>query len=143
MPTNIELAKQVEELKAQLSLLVDTFKPKKVEEIKVEKVEDEVQYPVPSDYRKIVDEVLNKHFGIKCVPQASSPMFEFIIVVPDQYSTASEAQKLSIGGKDIRPLMISNADGINAVRIWAEKVYNTFSTEIKSQIHNDRVVDFI
>jgi len=95
------------------------------------------KYPVPFEYRQVVDETLNKEFDIEINPRSDLPVFEFTIIVPDKYSNMSPDQKQMLGA-DRRPKVINYAEGINAVREWAQKVYDNFSMETKSQITNDR-----
>ena len=94
--------------------------------------------PIPMDYRMIVDEVLNKNFGIKIVPRNDAPLFEFIVIVPDKYSNATEEQKKDLGG-DLRVKVLNYADGANGVREWCQKIYDSFSQEIKGLITADKI----
>ena len=43
-------------------------------------------YPVPIEYRRIVDELLSPEFGVEIEPSMDSPHFMFSVVVPLQYS---------------------------------------------------------
>lgn len=96
------------------------------------------EYPIPEDYREIVDHVLNKNFGIQVIPRSDSPHFELIIVVPDKYSSISAEQKKALGA-DLRPKVLNYAEGLNGVREWAEKVYENLSSEIKALVVADRI----
>ena len=98
----------------------------------------ESKHPVPMEYREIVSTILNGNFDVLVEGRTDLPAFEFTIVVPDKYSTASPDQKQMLGGKDIRPKVITYAEGINGVREWSERVFNNFSNEIKAQIVADR-----
>ena len=95
-------------------------------------------HPVPLEYRQIVDSVLNGSFGINVEGRSDIPAFTFTVVVPEKYSTATKEQLNMIGGYDIRPKTLNYADGTNGVREWSEKVFNSFSAEIKAQIVADR-----
>ena len=90
-------------------------------------------YPIPFEYRGIVNDVLNKNFEIRLEPQPDSPSFVFTIVVPKEYSSLPQ-------GEDIRPKVIQFSDGVNGVRLWAEKVYNNFSPEVQARIAADRAL---
>lgn len=95
------------------------------------------KYPIPPTYREIVYQVLNKNFGIRLEPMENVPSFLFTIVCPPKYSTLSPAELKSIGA-DIRPKVIPYAEGVNGVKVWAEKVFNSFSNETKALIAQDR-----
>lgn len=88
------------------------------------------KYPIPPDFVDIVDLVFNKNFGIRCEPLKDSPAFLFTIVVPSKYS--------KVNGEDLRPKVISNADGSSGVRLWAEKVFNNFDGDTQALIVLDR-----
>lgn len=94
--------------------------------------------PVPLEYRQVVDSVLNKSFGIRIVGINDRPSFELILVVPEKYQTLSEAYR-AIYKEDLRPKVINYSDGTPGVRSWAEKVFESFSQDLKSLIVNDRV----
>lgn len=97
----------------------------------------EPEYPVPLEYREIIDTVLNHSFGLKVVPQTDRPAFELIIVVPEKYSNMDENAKKS-QRVDIRSKVISYADGLNGVRQYAELVATNLGPEIRAQIITDR-----
>jgi hypothetical protein len=98
----------------------------------------ENKYPVPYEYRQIIDEILNKSFGISVEPMSDTPAFTLTIIVPDKYSTMSPAQR-EMYKVDIRPKILTYADGINGVRLWAEKVLSSFNAEKKTTILQDRM----
>ena len=95
---------------------------------------------VPVEYRDIVDSVLNKFFGIKIEPKTDSPAFLFSIVVPDRYSNITPAYK-EIYQEDIRPKVITFAEGTVAIRDWAEKVFNSFNPDFRAMIVMDRATN--
>ena len=95
------------------------------------------EYPIPVDYRSVVSDILNASFGVTVTPHSDSPVFTFTIVVPEKYSTMSPAQK-EVMKYDLRPRVISYAEGVNGVREWALKVFENFSMEIRAQIVDDR-----
>lgn len=94
-------------------------------------------YPVPVEFRDIIDTVLNKKFGTEIVYLPETTSFQFSILVPKEYSNASEAH-WSIQKEDRRSKVIENALGVNGVRDWATKVYENLSVEAKSKIFYDR-----
>lgn len=94
--------------------------------------------PVPVDFREIVDQVLNKHFGVRINPRPDSPQFEFVVVVPEKYSHLTPAEK-KLMHEDLRTKVMGYADGPAGVREWAQKVYESFNQEIKAQIVADRL----
>ena len=104
----------------------------------VSKGELKSPHTVPFEYGEVVASILNSSFGILVQGKSDLPAFEFSIVVPDKYSTAHPDQKAMLGGHDLRPKVISYAEGINGVRQWCERVFNSFSNEIKAQVVADR-----
>jgi len=109
-----------------------------IPEIKVEtpSVSD---FPVPTEYRGIVNQLLNQDFGIKIEP-ADGSSFLFTVIVPDKYSPTTLAQRKMLGGNDIRPKVITHVEGENGVRLWTERVFNNFNSEIKAAIIADRKI---
>lgn len=95
-------------------------------------------YPIPLEYRQLVDHVLNRNFNIKVEPMNDAPAFVFSIEVPDKYSNMTPSQKL-MTKVDSRPKVISMAEGVNGVRQWAERVYKNFNPEIQAMIVADRL----
>lgn len=137
-----ELEVRFNGLESKLDALIASLEAQKPKEpVKAVPVGPESQYPVPSGYRAVVDEILNAHFGITCVPKADAPEFELTIIVPEKYSPTTREQRANLGGYDIRPRVINNAEGLNGVKMWVEKVLNSFTPEVKSQIYQDKFVD--
>lgn len=95
------------------------------------------QYPVPMEYREIIDSVLNHKFGIKIDPMSDRPAFMLTIIVPPEYSNLSEAEK-KMQVTDIRCKVIGYAEGSNGVRQYAELVAGNLGAEIRAQIIMDR-----
>lgn len=112
--------------------------PKSEPEAPVVEKPKQVSAPVPSDYKDIIDTILNKHFGLQIFPRSDSPHFELVIVVPKKYSLLTPAQS-QMQGADLRVKVISYAEGVNGVRLWAERVLSTFSPEIKGLILADKL----
>lgn len=140
----IEVIKDVAVLKNEVERinkrLDDTRTPQTspvLEEVQPTIVE-EAKFPVPPEYREIVDSKLNKSFEIKIIPRADSPLFEFGIVVPEKYSSLTPEEK-KMNAEDLRSRILSYADGPNGVRQWVERVYENFNPEIKAQIVADRL----
>ena len=98
----------------------------------------ESQYPIPLEYRDVVHTVLNAKFGIHIEALSDSPAFRFIVVVPENYSNVSDEYR-RVYKEDLRPKVISYAEGINGVRDWCERVYNSFNQDRKTQIAMDRI----
>lgn len=94
-------------------------------------------YPIPTEFRTLTDTILNKNFGIRVEPLSDSPAFQFVVVVPDKYSNMP-APAREMYKYDLRPKVITYAEGKNGVKDWLEKVYNNFSNETKAQIVSDR-----
>ena len=135
-----ELTKLVHEIKASLDEL--KAQPVKARELNIaapapEPVPEEPSVPVPLEYRNIVDSVLNSNFGIQIMPHSDRPSFTFAVVVPEEYSNMSGPYK-EMYKIDLRPKVISYADGINGVRAWCELVYNNLNPESRSKVTEDR-----
>ena len=94
--------------------------------------------PIPLEYRQIVDDVLNKSFGIEINPRADLPAFEFVVKVPKKYSNAPNSH-WEMYKSDNRPRVISYSDGLLGVRQWCEKVFDNFNQDTRTIIVNDRV----
>jgi len=94
-------------------------------------------FPIPFEYREVVDTVLNKHFDIEVTALSDRPAFEFAIIVPEKYSNMPPAQK-AMYGADKRLKVISYAEGTNGVRDWAEKVLNNLNSDLRSMVVADR-----
>lgn len=133
-----DIVSQVKDINIRLVTLEDKGQKQEAVEVKQAPVAEAFSAPVPQEYREVVDSVLNRYFGIRLLPRADAPMFEFTIVVPDKYSQATDEQKRMVGG-DIRPKVLTLADGVNGVRLWAETVFKNFNPEIRGQIVEDRV----
>lgn len=96
------------------------------------------EVPVPLDYRQVIEHTLNKNFGVRIQPMTDAPAFLLSIIVPDTYSPMTPSQR-QVMKEDIRPKVISQADGTNGVRLWAEKVYANFNPETQARIATDRI----
>lgn len=92
-------------------------------------------FPVPPEYRELVNNVLNKYFGIEIAYTPAG--FVFTIIVPEKYSslTAKDKELIKV---DRRTKLIPNFEGVNGVRAWAELVYSSFSQENRSLITADK-----
>ena len=153
MPKQLELSELLETLNKNFSVLfekIDSLKelltkkeivdiPKIVISKELEKVEPmESTYPIPLEYRELVDKTLNKSFGVRVEPMTDALAFIFSIIVPDKYSNMPLAQK-EVNKVDTRLKVISMAEGINGVREWAERVYKNFNLETQALIMADRI----
>ena len=114
-----------------------TTLPKKPTETPAPPREVEMTQPVPMEYRMIVNEVLNKDFGIKMEYMKDRPEFMFTVIVPEKYSplTSKEKELCSI---DLRSKVITYANGVNGVRTWVELIYKNFNPEVQARITSDR-----
>ena len=88
-------------------------------------------YPIPAEYKDIVELTFNKSFGVRLEPMTDTPAFLFSIVVPKKYSKVTS-------GEDIRPKVITYSDGVSGVRLWSDKVFNNFDGDTQSLIVQDR-----
>ena len=142
------LVSDVEVLKADLASLKEEFsafvKPVEVSGTPVKAgngVTNSDYFPTPSDYIETVDLVLNKNFDVSVEPQKDAPSFLFTITVPPKYSpvkTVEGPNGVRILPPDVRTKVISFAEGVNGVRLWAERVYETFDSDTKFRIIEDR-----
>jgi hypothetical protein len=98
---------------------------------------EETTYPVPIEYRDIVDSVLNRKFGLKIEPLRDRPEFMLTIIVPEEYSNMTDKEK-EMYKTDLRSKIISYAEGSNGVRLWAEQVYKNLGPETQARIAEDR-----
>ena len=115
--------------------LSQSFTPKNVTQ--ATQTPQETLYPVPMEFRHLVDDLLNKNFGVEIAPSPDSPSFNLIIIVPDKYSTISDDYR-KMYGRDIRPKMVTYSEGIIGVRAYLEKVWSSFNPTIQALIVNDR-----
>ena len=88
-------------------------------------------YPIPAEYKEIVELTFNKSFGVRLEPMSDSPSFLFSIVVPKKYSRVT-------AGEDLRPKVITYSDGVSGVRLWADKVFGNFDGDTQALIVQDR-----
>lgn len=95
-------------------------------------------FPVPPAFRGVVDEVLNDQFGVQITQMDDSPAFQLNIVVPEKYSSL-KGEQLKMAGADIRSKVVSHADGVNGVREWANRVFESFNPDMKAMILADKV----
>ena len=138
-PTNESRIKALEERVTALELKkveekVEIKRPEPVNAV----VETQHTYPIPSDYREIVDFALNKSFGLSVVPQSDSPQFQLTIIVPEKYSSLGAEARAMLGGYDIRSKVISYADGKNGVKQYVDLVKSSFSPETRALIEADK-----
>lgn len=99
---------------------------------------------VPQAYRQICDEVLSPEFGFDCIENTHNLDFEIQIIVPHEYSSLTEQEKLA-GVQDIRSRVISRALGENGVREWCIKVRNNLNqfftrAGVKSPFNSQSIV---
>lgn len=94
-------------------------------------------YPVPLEYRNIVDTILNRAFEIRIVPKNDAPAYEFWIIVPEKYRSVSPAY-IEMYKEEGHMKVLNYADGVNGVRAWTEKVFGSFNSSIQALIVADR-----
>ena len=137
-PTLNDVLKIVKELTLEVQELKRVKEVKEVEKVVEPVKEAEQKYPIPQEYREIIDQTLNKHFGIEIKPMSDSPSFLFTIVVPKKYSNLSK-DEFEMRGADLRTRVVTYAEGINGIKLWADKVFDNFVPELKAQIIADRI----
>ena len=128
--TFFEFLSEWEQFKADFAALKE--KVYKDEPAKKEAIPETV-YPIPDTYKETVKSILNQNFGMKITPRLDIPAFEFTIVVPEEYSRLSGIEE------DIRMKVITNAEDNAGVRMWSERVYESFDSDVKAQIVSDRL----
>ena len=133
------LAEEIKGLSSKFELFLESQKKPEplLQETEIVKETVAQRYPIPSEYRDIIDIVLNKKFGIEIEPLSDRPAFQFTIVVPREYSNAL-AEHFTMYGSDRRPKVLSFAEGPHGVREWAEKVLNNLSQDARTKIAMDR-----
>ena len=94
-------------------------------------------FPIPLDYREIVNSVLNWKFSIDMGYHGDSASFDFSILVPQEYSNATPAHWETYK-EDRRTRVVDNALGLNGVREWAQRVYNNLPPETQAKVVFDR-----
>ncbi len=97
------------------------------------------QYPIPMEYREIIDTVLNHSFGITIDPLPDRPAFMLNIIVPDKYSNMDPNEK-AVKKVDLRAKIIHYAEGSNGVRQYAELIANNLGPELRANIIADRAL---
>ena len=105
----------------------------------VDTKEERIEYPIPREYREIIDSVLNKNF--KVFLDYSDGNTDFNLIVPDKYSALTPESKKISGGFDRRRRVIPPYEGINGVREYVGMVWKSFNPAIKAQIVADRSSD--
>jgi len=106
---------------------------KAAKEVNETPISSKAEYPVPAEYREVVETILNKEFEIRCDPLSDKPAFSFTIVVPEQYSNATKQHREMYGG-DLRSKVINYAEGTNGVRDWTQKVLDNLNPEARTKI---------
>ena len=99
---------EIQDAQGKMQGEIDSLKPKPRE---LPPMEPSVT-PIPPDYREIVDNVLNRSFGIQIEPHTDRPSFTFTIVVPEKYSNMTPAQR-EMNKYDVRPRVINYSEGSN------------------------------
>jgi len=92
----------------------DTFTPK---------LDDET-YPeeyTPPKFRKLVDEILSKDFGLKIDDFPDRTDMQINIIVPEKYSSLSKEDR-DKGAEDIRSRIVPRAMGENGVKEWCQLI---------------------
>jgi hypothetical protein len=130
-----ELAQDVSELKNKKPEATTQAQSVTAEPFKVTVPMGSNNYPVPQEYREIVNTTLNKNFGIDISYTSSG--FIFTIIVPERYSTLTDKEK-ELVKQDRRSKLIPNFEGVNGVKMWVDLVYSSFSMEMKALITQDK-----
>jgi hypothetical protein len=135
----MSLKKDFESLTAEVQALKSNKEPEKGEPEKTEKPVEKInEFPVPQEYREIVDQTLNRHFGVDLKMTPGDMSFMLTIIVPKKYSNMTEGE-WAMKGADLRSRVITYAEGTNGVKMWADKVFDNFASEMKAQIIADRI----
>ncbi len=132
-PSRTELEAQIAKLQAQLAEKKEAVEVAPLEEVTAPKNET----PIPADYQTAVKDGLNSQFRVEIEYSSNTPFFGFSILVPKTYSNAPKPH-WDMYNEDRRTRMISNAEGLQGVKQWVERVYNNFDNETKARITSDR-----
>ena len=97
----------------------------------------ETQFPIPLEFREVVETILNKLFEIDIKYLSDQAAFEFYVRVPKKYSNAGD-KHWEMFGEDCRSKVIINAYGAAGVREFIMQIYNNFTDEARSAISYDR-----
>jgi len=138
---NLEV--QIKALEEEIKTKFDRFfqTPKAVEPAPPTAIpaSEKKHYPIPFEYRQIVDTILNSKFGIDIdYDEVEIGRFRFTIIVPKEYSSLTPEEEKMLGGVDLRPKAIPIPEGANGVRDWANRVFGSFNQEVKAKIVADR-----
>ena len=93
----------------------------------------EPDYPIPAEYRTIVDELLSPAFGIKIEPDSDRPAFTLKILVPQEFSNAP-GEEWKSKGCDVRAKVLTYGEGALGVRTYVELVKANLGPEINAKI---------
>lgn len=96
-------------------------------------------FPVPLDYQEVVKTILNGKFRIEMDYSSDTASFSFGLFVPQEYSNAGKTY-WDMYHEDKRSRVILNALGVNGVREWVQKVYESFDMETRAKIASDRAL---
>lgn len=94
--------------------------------------------PVPVDYRKAVDQILNPGFGIHSKAHTDAAQFTFTVVVPEKYSGFTPEQKAMLHA-DLRSRVITYGEGLAGLKEWLDIVWKSFNPDVQAQITADRL----
>ena len=97
----------------------------------------EPEYPVPTEYRTIVDEILNPKFGIKIEPDSDRPAFTLKIFVPKEYSNATE-EYWRTNKCDVRAKVLTYGEGQLGVRAYVELIKANLGSDIMARVATDK-----
>lgn len=140
--TNEQLSQKIDELSAMVAGLVKNLpqapapQPEIPPEAKINRLLGGESGPVSPEFRQVVDEVLNKKFGVHLMTTTSG--IKFTIIVPKEYSWEIQNGKVEF---DVRPKIIPtySVEGLAAAKEWCEKVFSTFGERTRVLITSDRI----
>lgn len=132
--TRVQIEEQIANLQKQLGVSEEALIVAPVEEVKAPEPNG---VPIPADYQTAVNDGLNAKFRVEIEYSSNSPFFGFSVLVPKEYSNAGKPH-WDMYGEDRRTRVISNAEGLQGVKQWTERVYNNFDNETKARITSDR-----
>lgn len=93
----------------------------------------EPEYPIPSEYRAIVDEILSPAFGIKIEPDSDRPAFTLKILVPKEFSNATE-DYWKTNKCDVRAKVLTYGEGQLGVRAYVELIKANLGSDIMARV---------
>ena len=109
------LSKEVQDIKAH-TIMPNTMLPTGTSAMSEAEPVKEASSSVPANILAMARKVLGDKFDFRVEASLDLPQFTFTVIVPPEYSPLAGKQV------DERTRIISNAENVNGVKTWCEKV---------------------